>query len=84
MNNRRFCEDCEIDIHRASYSKHLRSEKHMKNEEKNLTRKVRTIFETMFGPNGIVLKTSSGKEISLDKDRVNQLYSKYKYKNNCM
>ena len=34
----------------------------------------------MFGPNGIVLKTSSGNEISLDKDCVNQIYSKYKYK----
>ena len=78
--NRRFCEDCEIDIHRASYSRHLKSEKHIKNEEKNLTERLKTISETMFGPNGIVLKTSSGNEISLDKDCVNQLYSKYKYK----
>ena len=78
--NRRFCEDCEIDIHKASYLRHLKSEKHIKNEEKNLTERIKTISETMFGSNGIVLKTSSGNKISLDKDCVNQLYSKYKYK----
>ena len=78
--NRRFCEDCKIDIHRASYSRHLESEKHIKNEEKNLTERIKTISETMFGPNGIVLKTSRGNEISLDKDCVDQLYSRYKYK----
>ena len=76
MNNRRSCDLCEIDIHRASYSRHLKSEKHIKNEEKNLTERMKTISETMFGPNGVVLKTSIGNDISLDIDRINQLYSK--------
>ena len=30
MNSRR-CEICNIDVHRASYIKHLRSKKHMEN-----------------------------------------------------
>ena len=34
MNNRR-CDVCNIDIHRASYIKHLRSKKHIENMEQN-------------------------------------------------
>ena len=34
MNNRRSCDICEITIHRASYSKHLRSNKHRKKKKK--------------------------------------------------
>ena len=33
MENSRRCEICNIDIHRASYAKHLRSKKHFDNEK---------------------------------------------------
>ena len=33
--NRRRCENCNIDVHRASYMKHLRSKKHIKNIKQN-------------------------------------------------
>ena len=33
--NIRKCEICEIDIHRASYVKHLRSKYHLENEKQN-------------------------------------------------
>ena len=36
MDIRRSCDICEIDIHRASYSRPLRSEKHIKNDVKKL------------------------------------------------
>ena len=44
MNNKRRCEDCEIDINRASYSRHLKSEKHIINEERNLSKRIRTFM----------------------------------------
>ena len=31
MSSRK-CEICNVDVHRASYAKHLRSKKHLKNE----------------------------------------------------
>ena len=34
MNSRR-CEICNVDVHRASYIKHLRSEKHIENIKQN-------------------------------------------------
>ena len=34
MNSRR-CEICNVDVHRASYNKHLRSEKHTENIKHN-------------------------------------------------
>ena len=34
MNSRR-CEVCNGDVHRASYIKHLRSKKHLKNMKQN-------------------------------------------------
>ena len=33
--NRRKCEVCNVDVHRTSYVKHLRSKKHLENEEQN-------------------------------------------------
>ena len=36
MNSRR-CENCNIDVHRASYMKHLRSKKHIENMKQNET-----------------------------------------------
>ena len=35
MENRRRCEICKIDVHRASYIKHLKSKKHIENMEQN-------------------------------------------------
>ena len=34
MNSRR-CDVCNIDVHRASHMKHLRSQKHLENEKQN-------------------------------------------------
>ena len=34
MNSRK-CDVCSIDVHRASYVKHLRSKKHLENEKLN-------------------------------------------------
>ena len=36
MNSRR-CEVCNVDVHRASYIKHLRSKKHSENFKQNET-----------------------------------------------
>ena len=35
MDNSRTCDVCSVNIHRASFTKHLRSKKHLKNIEKN-------------------------------------------------
>ena len=35
MDNSRRCEICNIDIHRASYAKHVRSKKHLENMREN-------------------------------------------------
>ena len=35
MENSRTCEICNVNVHRASYVKHLRSKKHLENVEKN-------------------------------------------------
>ena len=35
MENRRKCDICNIDVHRASFVKHLRSKKHIENVEQN-------------------------------------------------
>ena len=34
MNSRK-CENCNVDVHRASYVKHLRSKKHLENIQQN-------------------------------------------------
>ena len=31
----RECENCDLDVHRASYAKHLSSKKHLENEKQN-------------------------------------------------
>ena len=33
MGNSRTCEVCNINVHRASYVKHMSSEKHLENEK---------------------------------------------------
>ena len=35
MENSRSCIICSIDVHRASYGKHLRNKKHLENEKQN-------------------------------------------------
>ena len=64
--NRRFCEDCEIDIHRASYSKHLRSEKHIKNEINMVNNRIKITMDElkMLPSTYIKLLDSSGNEIN--------------------
>ena len=34
MNSRR-CDICDVNVHRASYNKHLKSKKHLENEKQN-------------------------------------------------
>ena len=35
MENNRTCEICNVNVHRASFAKHMRSEKHLENEKQN-------------------------------------------------
>ena len=35
MENSQTCEVCNVNVHRASFEKHLRSEKHLENIEQN-------------------------------------------------
>ena len=35
MENSRTCDICNVNVHRASFAKHLRSKKHLENVEKN-------------------------------------------------
>ena len=35
MENRRTCEICSVNVHRALFVKHLRSKKHLENKEQN-------------------------------------------------
>ena len=35
MNNSRTCDVCNVNVHRASFAKHLRSKKRLENVEKN-------------------------------------------------
>ena len=35
MENSRTCENCNNNVHRASYAKHLRSKKHLQKEKQN-------------------------------------------------
>ena len=35
MENSRTCQTCNVNVHRASIAKHMRSEKHLENEKQN-------------------------------------------------
>ena len=35
MDNSRTCNDCKVNVHRASFAKHLGSKKHLENVERN-------------------------------------------------
>ena len=67
--NRRSCEICNVDVHKASYCRHLRSENHAKNEEKIQMERVKKFLR-------YDRITINGIEINLDRDRINQFYSK--------
>ena len=48
MNNRR-CEICNVDVHRASFNKHLRSKKHIENMKQNEIIIPEWLFQEPFG-----------------------------------
>ena len=60
MNSRK-CEICNVDVHRASYVKHLRSKKDIKNEKMN----------NMFIPEWLF------QELMLFQDRIEKKSTKY-------
>ena len=47
MNSRK-CEICNVDVHRASYIKHLRSKKHIENMKQNEMTKPEWLFQEPF------------------------------------
>ena len=81
MNSRR-CEICKIDVHRASYSKHLRSKKHLENEKQNemiipewlfrepIENKIKKIY------NPVSLKKLARNKINLDDKQLNKELAK--------
>ena len=75
--NRRFCEMCSVDVHKAGYSRHLPSEKHIKNEVENNSRMIKMMRNPDYWINDTTLSTSDGTKINLDTDRIDQLSSKY-------
>ena len=81
MNSRR-CDDCKIDVHRASYNKHLRSKKHIENIKHNemiipewlfrepIENKIRKIY------NPVSLKKLARNKIYLDDKQLNKELAK--------
>ena len=81
MNIRR-CEVCKIDVHRASYNKHLKSKKHLENEKQNemiipewlfqepVENKIKKIY------NPVSLKKLARSKIYLDDKQLNKELAK--------
>ena len=81
MNSRR-CDDCKIDVHRASYNKHLRSKKHIENIKHNemiipewlfrepIENKIKKIY------NPVSLKKLARNKINLDDRQLNKELAK--------
>ena len=77
MNSRR-CEICNVDVHRASYMKHLRSKKHLENMKKNETiipewlfqEPVENEIEKIYNPKP--LRQLAGDNIRLDDKQLNK------------
>ena len=63
MNKRR-CGFCDLEVHRSSYCRHLRSEKHARNKHEIVCDRIR---EFINGEMTYDLCTSSGNEINIDK-----------------
>ena len=81
MNSRK-CEICNVDVHRASYSKHIRSKKHTENIKQNemiipewlfrepIENKIKEIY------NHISLKQLARNNIRLDDKQLNKELAK--------
>ena len=81
MNSRK-CEICNVDVHRASYNKHMRSKKHLTNMEQNemiipewlfrepIENKIKKIY------NPISLKKLARNRINLDDKQLNKELAK--------
>ena len=60
--NKRYCEKCEIIIHRASFAKHLRSKKHL-NLQPN-------IADTLIQPTTSAINPKTLQELARDKIKL--------------
>ena len=82
MNNSRTCDVCNVNVHRASFAKHLRSKKHLENVEKNemiipdwffreekspIKKKIQKVY------NPKTLKQSAREKIKLDEKQLAKL-----------
>ena len=80
--NRRSCGICNVDVHGASCCRHLRSEKHTKNEVKNEMIMIKMMLNPFYYTDKLSIK---GIKINLDPDRIdriNQLHSKVAIESN--
>ena len=80
--NRRSCENCKADVHRASYNKHLRSKNHLENIKQNemiipewlfkepIENKIKKIY------NPVSLKKLARNKINLDDKQLNKELAK--------
>ena len=81
MNSRR-CEICNVDVHRASYNKHLRSNKHIENEKQNQMIIPEWLFrepienKTIKIYNPVSLKKIARNKINLDDKQSNKELAK--------
>ena len=81
MNSRR-CEICNVDVHRASYNKHMRSKKHIKNIQQNemiipewlFREPIENKIEKIYNP--ISLKNLARNKINLDDKQLNKELAK--------
>ena len=81
MNSRK-CEICNVNVHRASYVKHLRSKTHLKNMEQNemnipellFKEPVENKFKKIYNPKS--LKQLARNNIKLDDKQLNKELSK--------
>ena len=81
MNSRR-CDICNVDVHRASYNKHMSSKKHLTNMEKNemiipkwlFKEPVENKIKKMYNP--ISLKNLARNKINLDDKQLNKELAK--------
>ena len=80
--NSRSCEICKIDVHRASYNKHLRSKKHLENIKQNekiipewlFIEPIENKIKKTYNP--VSLKQLARNEINLDDKQLNKELAK--------
>ena len=71
MNSRK-CEVCNIDVHRASYVKHMRSKKHLENKKQDeMIIPERLFKEPIENKNNKIYNPKSLKQIARDKIKLN-------------